>query len=444
MQKVSVGFSRTDITPMESVPLAGFGNTARRMSGPVLSPLLATCLAFSDGQKTLLFYTLDFAGFSSKCNEIIRPAISQATGIPVAQIHLSCSHCHSSPDMANVTIPAIPRYNKQLEAKLVLAALDAMADLTPTRIYVSAVETSGLNFVRNYVRQDGTYCGSNFGNLSDSPIVGHESEADRMLQLVYFLREGKQAVLLANFQGHPHRLSGGSDPTITADIVGFFRSEMERRTGCLLAYATGGSGNENSVSRIKEEMAAPEPYDHGKILADFACRAFRNFKEVGNVGVDAAELVLELPLNHTQDHLVPEAEKIQALWQAHNDTRLCAIAGAPYGINSPYHAGAILRKAKMAQSFPLSIYALKVGDVGIAVAPYEMYDSNGLQIKEASPFALTVIATCANTIEGYVPSALGWEHGGYSCDTTRFCPGSGEELAGHYINLLTKLKEDSL
>ena len=53
--------------------------------------------------------------------------------------------------------------------------------------------------------------------------------------------------------------------------------------------------------------------------------------------------------------------------------------------------------------------------------------------------ALTVIATCANSGQGYVPSLLGWEHGGYSCDTTRFCPGSGEELAQHYVDMLTKL-----
>ena len=442
MRKISVGFSRTDITPLESVPLSGFGNTSRRLSGPVLSRLYATCLAFSDGEKTLLFYTLDFAGLGDQCNESLRPAIGEATGVPVERIHLSCSHCHSSPDMSNLSIPAIPRYNKQLEAKLVLAAVEAVQDLAFARIYVSSVETEGLNFVRNYVRQDGTYCGSNFGNLSDSPIVDHESEADRELQLVYFLREGRENVILANFQGHPHRLAGGKDPTVTADIVGFFRDELERRTGCLVAYATGGSGNENSVSRLKEEMAAKQPFDHGKILADYAVAAFRHFKEVSNVGVDAVTLELELPLNHTQDHLVPEAEKIQALWLEHNDTRLCAEAGAPYGINSPYHAGAIIRKAKQAQSFQFAIHALKVGDVGIAVVPYEMYDANGLQVKKGSPFALTIIATCANTAQGYVPSALGWEHGGYSCDTTRFCPGSGEELAEHYINLLHKLKEE--
>ena len=49
---VRVGFARADITPIESVPLRGYGNTSRRMSGPILTPLYATCMAFSDGENT--------------------------------------------------------------------------------------------------------------------------------------------------------------------------------------------------------------------------------------------------------------------------------------------------------------------------------------------------------------------------------------------------------
>ena len=439
--KVRIGFGRVDITPTESVPLRGYGNTSRRMSGPVLSPLYATCLAFSDGENTVLLYTMDLTGNGNVCDRAHRPAISEATGIPVNSIHLSASHNHSAPDVDNTGIPSIPRYNKQLEAKLITAAMEALADLSFTRIYVSAVETEGLNFVRRYVREDGTYCGDNYGSGSTSPIACHESEADRQLQLVYFVREGKKNVILANFQGHPHRLGGGVNPTVTSDIVGFFRDELERRTGCLLAYATGGSGNQNSSSRIKEEMAAKTPADHGRILADYAVSAFRQMKEVGACGVGAVTKEMTMPVNHSLDHMVEQAKEIQQLWLDTNDHKLCSERGIPYGINSPYHAGAIIRKAGLPETFDFSIHALKVGDVGIAVAPYEMFDTNGKQIKDGSPFAMTVVATCANSGQGYVPSALGWEHGGYSCDTTRFCPGSGEQLAQEYIGLLEAIHE---
>ena len=150
---------------------------------------------------------------------------------------------------------------------------------------------------------------------------------------------------------------------------------------------------------------------------------------------------LEMPVNHSLDHMVEQAKEIQQLWAETSNNKLCAERGLPYGINSPYHAGAIIRKAGLPATFNFSIHALKVGGIGIAVAPYEMFDTSGLQIKEGSPFDLTVIATCANSGQGYVPSLLGWEHGGYSCDTTRFCPGSGEELAQHYVDMLTQLHQ---
>ncbi len=438
---VRVGFARADITPVESVPLRGYGNTSRRMSGPVLSPLYATCMAFSDGENTVLLYTMDMTGMGGVCDRALRPAISEATGIPVNNIHLSCSHNHSAPDLDNKSVPSIPRYTKQLEAKLVLAAVEALEDLAYTRIFAGAVETEGLNFVRRYVREDGTYCGDNYGSGSTSPIACHESEADRVLQLVYFLREGKKNVILANFQGHPHRLGGGVNPTVTSDIVGIFRDELERRTDCLVAYATGGSGNQNSSSRIPEEMAAKRVSDHGKILADYAVMVFRRMTEVSAEGVGATTMELEMPINHSLDHMVEQAKEIKELWFETSDNKLCAERGQPYGINSPYHATAIIHKAGLPETFTFSIHALKVGGIGIAVAPYEMFDTSGMQIKEGSPFDMTIIATCANSGQGYVPSKLGWEHGGYSCDTTRFCPGSGEGLAQHYIDMLTQLHQ---
>ena len=108
---VRVGFSRTDITPIESVPLGGYGNTERRMSGAILTRLYATCLAFSDGENTVLFYTVDGAGFGMLCDETLRPAISTAPGIPVNRIHLSCSHTQSATDFGNRNVPSIHRYN---------------------------------------------------------------------------------------------------------------------------------------------------------------------------------------------------------------------------------------------------------------------------------------------------------------------------------------------
>jgi len=110
------------------------------------------------------------------------------------------------------------------------------------------------------------------------------------------------------------------------------------------------------------------------------------------------------------------------------------------GINGPYHAGAIITKAGLGESKSFDIYAVSFGDVGLAAAPYEMFDTNGQFIKENSPFAMTIVAECANGGNGYIPSAIAWDNRGYEVDTCRFQKGIGEDLASIYVSMLTELK----
>ena len=74
-------------------------------------------------------------------------------------------------------------------------------------------------------------------------------------------------------------------------------------------------------------------------------------------------------------------------------------------------------------------------------APYEMFDTNAMEIKQASPFPSTFVLTCSNADYDYVPSALGFDHGGYSADSCHFLPGTGELLAQAFIDLLHGLRQ---
>lgn len=83
------------------------------------------------------------------------------------------------------------------------------------------------------------------------------------------------------------------------------------------------------------------------------------------------------------------------------------------------------------------------GELGFAIADYEMYDTNGMFIKEHSPFEMTIVATCANDYRSYLPSAIAFEHGGYTVDRCRFKPGIGEEMAQRYVAELENLHNNS-
>ena len=108
-----VGYARTEITPLESVPLGGYGNTSARLSQTVLDPLYATCIAFEDAEgKRALLFTIDLIIAGRTCTTEIRPAISEATGIPVEQIQCAGTHTHSAPDTGSELSAGYCEYQK--------------------------------------------------------------------------------------------------------------------------------------------------------------------------------------------------------------------------------------------------------------------------------------------------------------------------------------------
>lgn len=437
---MNIGFGRTDITPMEPVPLAGYGNSQQRISKEVDYRIFATCLAFSDGQNApvLVYHTdLPTPPYDLFKHWLI-PPIAEATGVSAERILVSCTHTHAAPALDDVQKDErIRRYRPLLIENMIRAAKLALADLAPATLQTGSIQTHGLNHVRRYVLEDGTFAGDNYGHFDLSPIAGHESEPDRQLQTIKISRPGKQDVILANFQMHPHRNGGAKRYVLSADIIGAFREEMEK-DGCLFAYFTGGSGNINGHSRIPEENITPDFIAHGKALANYARRIRYAPAETGLVDFRTVKMIV--PVDHSKDALVPECKKIQEHWYAsfrHEDYRHIS---DPLGISSIYHAEAIIHKSNMPRELEMNTWILSIGDVAFVAVPYEMFDTNGMQIKTGSPFRRTFVLTCTNERFAYIPSALGFRNGGYSADLCRFRPGTGELIAEKLVGILKDMR----
>ena len=63
-----------------------------------------------------------------------------------------------------------------------------------------------------------------------------------------------------------------------------------------------------------------------------------------------------------------------------------------------------------------------------------MFDTNGIEIREASPFKTTIVITGCGGSAGYVPSALAVPNGGYEVYTTPWEFGTAEII----VNLLVE------
>jgi hypothetical protein len=91
---LQVGFGRESIVPdITGVEIAG-GDASARLSDGYLDEVAATCIAITEGDQTILLYTIDFI-VVDKNVYAAQPEIAEATGIPEENIILNTTHTHS-------------------------------------------------------------------------------------------------------------------------------------------------------------------------------------------------------------------------------------------------------------------------------------------------------------------------------------------------------------
>lgn len=439
MSKLLVGVGRANITPDYSVPLAGYGNTSARMSTEVYDPQYSTCIAFTDecGETVLLFHN-DLTRTDDNVMTC-RPVIAKATGIPEDHIVISATHNHSAPD-TNSPLEVIRRYLHDLAKWMTDAAVEAMADRKEVEgAYVTSTQVQGVNFTRHYIMDDGSICGDNLRGTG-TKSVAYLNEADHTLSLIKFTRKGDKDVIMANFQAHPHSGGGSKKYYITSDMVGSMRDKMEAEADCKFLYFSGGSGNVNSNSRIKEDNIPKTYIERGQYLARAAMDAADGYKKVKIGKIRMITTDLEEEINHSEDDKLEDAKRIANLWVETNDLSLCVAEGAKYGIKSPYHANAIIAKAKMDKFWTVrNVGAFTIGDIAFAIVPYEMFHQMGSYIRENSPFKMTFIVTYANGHYTYHPTKDAYDFCAYECCLSRSHPGTAEKQADIYVQLLKEL-----
>ena len=111
-----------------------------------------------------------------------------------------------------------------------------------------------------------------------------------------------------------------------------------------------------------------------------------------------------------------------------------------YGFESYYDASFTLTRSKLGETLDVPLNAISFGDLAWTGYPYEMFHENGKQVRDASPFKTTFICTLSGGAFGYIPSQLGYSHGGYETHNCRFVSGTGEQLAQESVKLLEACK----
>ena len=425
------GYAKVNISP-DRFPINMFGGTPATY---VYDDLFLTVVAVSDGDNKALFVSLDLQNASGT---ILTKTLNTAEkyGVPRENVLVNATHNHSG-----VHSDSLSTYAGQRWAFKVYNAIDegiktALEDLTLSTAKIGKTETPPYNHVRRYYMKDGTTHGICMPS-NNAGYDRHESEADRELLAIRFCREGKKDIVMANWQAHAAHAVGFLTDAITADFIYTFRKGVEEKYDVLFAYYQGACGNINFTSNIhgsKNYMII------GTKLVDSLGEALENAEPAKLGSIKAQRFEYTATVDHSTDKLYNHAIDTRTIFNEYKSKNGSEMSNNDlyknYGFYSKYHIYAIINRYNSGKTLDIPISAISFGDISFASTPYEMFDTNGMQVKDGSPFKMTFMCAYTNGSYGYVPSTDVYDNGGYEVYTTRFVKGTGDDVAVKLVEML--------
>ena len=342
----------------------------------------------------------------------------KATGIPTNRILISATHTHSAPSvMGCLGSSADEKYSKFLPVQIAKGIQLASKNLQPARIGWASEENTESVFNRRYLMKPGTARTNQFsGKKNDlaqmNPGHGNSNKIERTgtvdpeVSVVSIqTREGKPIALLGNYSTH---YAGAA--ALSADYFSVFANEMERLIGAenqtpafVGIMSNGTSGDTNCVDFDRDGKRKFDAISIGKNVAETGFAAYNKIQYFDWVPLVMAETKLNLNVRMPTASEVTEAKEYLKQYNGRK----------PRGLEEVYARETILL-SELPATRELKLQALRIGDLGIATIPNEVYTATGLAIKKESPLQSTFTIELANGAEGYIPPPEQHKLGGYT------------------------------
>jgi len=422
----SAGAHTVNITPAGEID--AWGGTSLHRNEEEDSDLLAHAVVFTDGNAIGALISLDITIVSRANALAMREACAVRTGIPSEHITIAATHAHMSARAAPGFIAnrggTDDLYVDYLCRRVVEAVAGAKERMRPARIVFGNAPTTGLCFNRRYLKPDG---GIKMVFADDrDPSLPAAGPTDEDLGYILFEEpDGAPVAVVTSFTPHNHVVGGcpvpgrGPDRYFHRDFYGRFGDEVRNRFGANVPTVTfaGACGD-----MAWQNPQAPPPVNGAAAAWRFGGQMADAFFSHSSAGqrVNIEDLrflstVLEVPDRPFEEsHFCGD----------HCDCR---------GSSEEIHAvdrrryGAEERAIRELESRGdtntaciAEIGSIGIGDLGLSVNPGQFFVQLGLEIKEQSPFDVTLIVGIANGTCGYVPTERALDQGGYETHRSMF------------------------
>lgn len=377
---------KVDITPETPQWLGGYGP---RQSTGVLDRIYHRILALEAGGTEFYEISSDLCLFSPSLYDSVAGELQKQAGIDPKHVLWSVTHTHAAPEIGP---PAMykallgrsdhdwDRENTARTTRLLIdGVLKARAALEPARIaFGSGVAVANIN--RRAKDVDGRV---SIGLNPEGPV-------DRVFNLIRVSRaDGSPIALVVNYAMHG-TVMNGQNVSISGDGPGVVTAYLEEKLGGTVLYVNSGAGNIAPIYSVYPNAKSGHLSEFRVLLGN------RVLDAVNALGPGTADVTIR----HAE-RIVTTPRKESLEWPEEL---------AAYGAND----GRPLAK--------LPLRFVRINDTLIWSAPVEMFCEIPMDIRSRSPFAHTMYFGYTNGWFGYLPTAKGFEEGGYEPRTSPFTP----------------------
>jgi hypothetical protein len=436
----TAGVAVVDITPPVGYRMSGY--FYERLSTGTADPLHAKAIVLGQGDTRAALVFCDLIGVPVEVTSRARREAQDKTGIPADHILIAATHSHTGPlyfdalrkhfhDRAVAAHGRDPQetvdYPAELTARIVKAVVEAHGAARPVRLEAGVAEQKGLAFNRRFHMKDGSVR-FNPGPLNPD-IVRPAGPTDPRVGIV-LVRDGaggQPRAALVNFAMHLDTTGGA---LYSADYPYYLEHGLRADLGrdFVLLFGTGTCGDINHVDVARKER--PKAEDLGRALAGTVLAGLAGLRPIAEPALAVRREVVEVPLQR------PSAEQLA---RARRDI---AKVGTPeLGFLEQVEAYKILSlDLRGGDTIRLEVQAFRLDrETAIVGLPGEVFVELGLAIKQASPFATTLVMELCQDSPEYIPTKKAFAEGSYETVNSRIAPGGGERLVEAAVRLLKAL-----
>jgi neutral ceramidase len=419
-RQLRAGAAASNITPRLGVSINGYFNDRRATH--VHDELHARCLVLDDGQTRLALVVCDSCMIPREVMDAAKRKVEQQCGLSPSHVLISATHTHTAPTCAALfQSEPDPQYLEFLAERIADGVARAINNLASARIAWDAGRVPDQVFNRRWRMKAGTIPPNPFGGTNDlvkmnPPITGPDlvepaGPTDPEVSVISVQSlEGRPIALLANYSLHYVGTARGND--ISADYYGAFADRIQQLLGAdrldppfVAMLANGTSGDINNIN-FRQKRGPAGPYEQIGVVAGAVAaevqRVCQTLEYRDWVPLRAEQTEIRLGVRLPSPKEVARAERILA-------------ESKGKGLRTPeqlYAHETVLMKDYPKQ-VPVIIQVMRIGDLGVAAIPCEVFAEIGLAIKQQSPFKPTFTIELANGYNGYLPTPEQHQLGGY-------------------------------